>query len=98
MPFNSTTAKEAGKKSSRKGVKLGKPENLTDEARAKAIVLIRFNARTNPNNQWVTGYIKSLRKEGKSYRDITGVLNSEGFKTRKEKSFNPIQVQRLVVR
>jgi len=94
----SKRTKEALAVLKRKGVKLGKPENLTDEARAKAIVSIRYNARTNRNNQRAMGYIKSLRKEGKSYREIADELNSRGFTTSREKSFNPIQVQRLAVR
>lgn len=82
----------------KRGVKLGKPENLTNKARIKAVEAIKANAKLNPNNQRATGYIKALRKEGKSYRDIAEVLNSEGFKTSKEKQFNAIQVQRLAVR
>jgi len=82
----------------RKGVKLGKPENLTDEGRAKAWKANKVKAQVNLNNKRAMVTIKSLRKEGKSYRDIAHVLNSEGFTTSREKLFNPIQVQRLAVR
>ncbi|GEM55963.1 resolvase [Flavobacterium branchiophilum] len=78
-----------------KGVKLGNPENMTAEARAKGLEARKENALQNENNRKATALIISLRQSGKSFAQITRELNGLGFKTRTNKRFQQNQVQIL---
>ena len=68
---------------------------MTDEARKKGMAVRMEKARKNENNQKATAFIKSLRKEGKSFYQIAKELNACGFRTSKGKDFQTVQVQRL---
>lgn len=82
-----------------RGVKLGKPENLTDKSRQKAYQANAEKASKNENNQRATSLICSLRDyENLSYAKIAKRLNESGFKTSKGKVFSAMQVQRLYKR
>jgi len=76
----------------KKGVKLGSPQNLTNEARKKGTQAIILNARENSNNKKATSLIVLLRKDNLSYRKIANKLNDDGFKTRRGKEFSASQV------
>lgn len=82
----------------RRGVELGNPENLTDEAREKAHASISRKARTDQSVRHAFHFIKPLRDRGLSYGKIADQLNSEGYKTRTGKDFHAIQVQRIYKR
>lgn len=78
-----------------KGVKLGKPENLTNKARIKSIEVRKNNALSDENNRKATALIMSMRKEGLSYSKIAQELNKSGFRTRYDKEYSQMQVKRL---
>jgi DNA invertase Pin-like site-specific DNA recombinase len=78
--------------------KLGTPENLTKEARLKGLNVRKENAISNSNSIKSSALIISLRKEGKSFYQITKELNQLGFRTRRNCEFQQIQVQRLFLR
>lgn len=80
------------------GVKLGKPENLSNDAREKGKSKRINNASDNENNRKAGALIVSMVKEGKSLHHITKVLNQLGFKTRRECNFTIMQVKRLYER
>lgn len=77
-----------------RGVKLGNPENLTNEARAKGAQVNQNKAQTFYNQ--VAPYIHLLRRDGLSYRKIASRLNAEGHRTRRNKLWSVAQVQNVV--
>lgn len=79
----------------RKGVKLGTPKNLTEQARINSLQVRRENAYKDENNRKAGALIVSMRGQGKSFYQITKELNKLGFKTRKGKTFQQNQVQIL---
>lgn len=79
----------------KKGIKLGNPNNLTNEARRKGSEKIMQNAITDKRIRHAFHFIKPLREQGLSYQKIANKLNEEGYETRKGKDFNAIQVQRI---
>ena len=82
----------------RRGVQLGNPENLTDDARKKAHASISKKARNDQTVRHAFHFIKPLREQGISYNQIADELNTEGYKTRTGKDFHAIQVQRIYKR
>jgi hypothetical protein len=78
-----------------RGAVLGKPENLTLEARDKGTVARISNARTNENNRKAAAMIRSLREQGATFQAIADQLNQLGFPTRRGCRFFPTQVRRL---
>lgn len=79
----------------KKGVRLGKPENLTENARKKGLEVRKNNAHYNENNSKAGALIVSLQKEGITYSTIAKELNRLNFKTRRGKLFSSTQVIRL---
>ena len=77
------------------GVKLGKPENLTNYSRERSLQVRQQNANTNINNRLATALIVSMRKEDKSYSAIAKELNVSGFKTRRNSKYSGMTVKRL---
>lgn len=55
----------------------------------------KLKAKNNENNKRAKNYALTLRLQGLTLNAICDRLNTEGFKTSKEKQFNPIQVSRL---
>jgi DNA invertase Pin-like site-specific DNA recombinase len=78
-----TRTKNALAEAKKRGVKLGKPENLTPEAIAKGRKAMQENAFNDPVNQKAGHVIVLLRKEGYSFYKIARYLNSNGFRTRR---------------
>lgn len=82
----------------KKGVKLGKPENLIDnfeKAYTNSLVTRQSNALNNENNRKAGLLVVSLRNSGKTWNEITTTLNDNGFKTRRGGVFGITQVVRL---
>lgn len=79
----------------RKGVKLGSPQNLTEEARATSLRVRQQNAIEDENNRKAGALIVSLRNGGKTFYQITKEVNELGFTTRTGKKFQQNQVQIL---
>jgi DNA invertase Pin-like site-specific DNA recombinase len=80
----------------KRGVKLGKPENLTNQAREKGQEIIRLNARNNDQNRQAQAVIVSCRERGMTLRAIAEHLNQLNFKTRYGNSFHPSAIKRLL--
>lgn len=80
----------------KKGVKLGKPENLTNEARMNAVKTNRNKALENPNNIKAASMIRLLKDKGHTLQEIANELNEKGFKTSQGKAFTRTQVSRLI--
>lgn len=80
----------------KKGVKLGNPQNLTDQARQKSIKVRREKALSNPENRKAIAISRLLRNQGKSYRYIASELNRNGFLTSRNNTFYPATVFQLL--
>lgn len=91
----SKRTKDALKVLKRSGKALGSPENLTAEAMKIGLITRQQNALENENNKKATALIVSLKNEGNTFFFIAQELNRLGFKTRRNKEFQQIQVQRL---
>jgi len=81
----------------KRGVKLGSPENLTNEARLKGSMKMIEKSRKNDNNIKARKVIHLLKSNGMTLREIANELNESGFKTSKGFSFKAEQVRRLLV-
>ena len=79
----------------KRGIKLGNPENLTNEARAKGLKVRLDNANNNENNRKASILIINLREKGLSFYKIAKKLNDYGYKTRRGCIFSRTQVKRL---
>ena len=82
----------------KQGVKLGTPENLNDKAIVNGRAVRVQNAINHENNKKAAALIVSFRNEGKSFYEITALLNELGFKTRRGCEFQQTQTQRLYER
>jgi DNA invertase Pin-like site-specific DNA recombinase len=79
----------------KKGVALGNPKNLTNEARAKGVQAIKENAINNDRNRQAQSIISNCKEKGMTYRQIANYLNELNFKTRYGKQFLPATVLQL---
>ena len=80
------------------GHQLGKPENLTDQARERGIEVRQSNARNSKENKQATHVIISEKERGKSFREIVNTLNELGYRTRRGKEFGVSSVHKLYLR
>jgi len=92
----SDRTKSALEQLKKRGVRLGKPENLTLNARKKGALKMKEKSIINPNNIKAKKIIDLLHKNGKSLKEIAAELNESGFKTAKNNNFQPEQVRRLL--
>lgn len=88
-----TKAALAAKKA--QGYRLGKPENLTDEARARSIASRKAGAIDRECNRQAWSVIRDLMGKS-SLRGIARKLNEYGFTTRQGKEFSVVQVICLI--
>ncbi|MFC6593188.1 recombinase family protein [Deinococcus lacus] len=79
-----------------RGLKLGKPENLTLEARRKGAEVTRQRAINDMRT--VAAYAGALRKQGLTLKAIALHLELHGFQTRKGGRWSPTQVKRVLDR
>jgi DNA invertase Pin-like site-specific DNA recombinase len=79
----------------KKGVKLGNPQNLTTQARAKGVERIKDNAMNNDRNRQAQSIICNCKEKGMTYRQIACYLNELNFKTRYGNQFLPATVLQL---
>lgn len=77
----------------KEGKKLGTPANLTNEARAKGVKVIKERTANNENLKRAKAFVSRLTNM--SLQQIANELNQNGFKTSRGKQFTPIQVSRL---
>jgi len=82
-----------------KGVKLGKPENMTTSGRAKGQQANKINARNRTSNKVATEIIMFRVGEKKeSYLSVAKRLNELGLKTVRSKQYTAMTVSRLYKR
>jgi DNA invertase Pin-like site-specific DNA recombinase len=81
-----------------RGVKLGSPQNLTNEARIKGTESIIKKRVENENWKMARMFIEHFQmKNGYiNYTEISKELNISGYKTRQGFTFSPSIVRRLV--
>lgn len=91
----SKRTKEGLAEARKRGVQLGNPDNLTEQAKQKAHRTISENARTDKAVRHAFHFIKPLREAGESYSSIADKLNAEGYRTRTGKQFHASQVSRI---
>lgn len=82
----------------KKGVVLGNPKNLNDNARAKGVATIKENAINNDRNRQAQSVILSCKQRGMSYREIAKYLNDLNFMTRYNNQFLAPTVHQLYSR
>ncbi|MCC5613233.1 recombinase family protein [Nostoc sp. CHAB 5834] len=78
------------------GFVLGKPENLTEQAVEKGRQVRQENARGHEHNRRAAALARSLRQAGERWSHIAKALNEHGFRTRRGKQFQAVQVQRIL--
>lgn len=91
----SVRTKQALAELKKKGMVLGNPKNLNDDARAKGIAAIKENAINNDRNRQAQSVILSCKERGMSYREIAEYLNKLNFKTRYGNQFLASTVHQL---
>ncbi len=91
----SLRTKNALQELKRKGVVLGKPENLKYEDRLKGGQTMKLKASTNKINIQATAMIVQLKNQGLGFERIAQYLNKNGFCTVNGKVFNSTAVMRL---
>lgn len=79
----------------KKGVKLGNPQNLTNDARNKGVQTRKENALNNDRNRQAQSIIANCKEKGMTFRQIAGYLNELNFKTRYGKEFFASTVHQL---
>lgn len=97
----SQRTRQALKAKKARGVRLGKPENLTNNLE-KAIEnskrTIQSKAQDNPNNKRAAAMLKVLVEQDMSMNEMARKLNDEGFVTSQGKKFTAWQVSVLIKR
>ena len=91
----STRTQQVLEKKKKKGVVLGSPKNLTDNAREQGVKTIKENAINNDRNRQAQSVITSCKEKGMSYRQIAEYLNQLNFKTRYGNQFMAPTVHQL---
>lgn len=92
----SKRTKEALTAARARGVKLGKPENLTPAAQAKGATATRAGAMRDYAH--LVPEIMRFRENGMTYAAIATALNAAGHSTRAGSAFQDVTVRRILVR
>lgn len=75
------------------GVKLGNPQNLTEESRQRSIEV--RTAKAKKDNAIVVEVINQMRSEKMSYRKIAAFFNDSGVRTSRGGNFKPATIKVL---
>lgn len=92
----STRTRDALAAAKRRGVKLGKAENLTTEAQAAGAEANAAGARRAYAAE--VNYVRMMHESGKSLGEIAAQLNADGKTTRTGKPYARMTVQRIMRR
>ena len=92
----SDRTKKALAEKKRLGFTLGRPENLTAAAIENGRRVRQQNARADENNVRAAALANSMRSSGQTWTAIAKAMNAYGFRTRRGKEFQVVQVQRVV--
>lgn len=79
-----------------RGVKLGKPENFSDESRELGRSKHIYKSSINSNNKLALAFIRKCKHELRSLAEIAQELNENGFRTARNKKFHKMTVKRLL--
>ena len=84
----------------KQGIKLGNPQNngLTSNSIAKGMNIRKENALSNERNKQAGTLILSMRNNGAKWSEIVSQLNANGFKTRRNCTFDITAIKRLYFR
>lgn len=82
----------------KQGIKLGSPQNLTQEARQKGAEANKRKAKETNSNKIAYSIISGLRKDGHSYQEITNQLNKLGLKTARGKNYQKATIRLISLR
>ena len=93
--FISTRTKAALAELKKRGIKMGNPQNMTDEARAKGREVLKLKAKYNPHNIKAIAYVRSMVAQGLSLNQMVQKLNDANFLTSRGKSFHRTTVARI---
>jgi len=77
---------------------MGATDNFTEEGRLKSQKILREGAQNSQANRHAYHFIRPLREQGVSYERIAEMLNAEGYKTRRGKTFSKMQVFNIMKR
>jgi DNA invertase Pin-like site-specific DNA recombinase len=91
----SSRTKAALQMKKKQGIKLGTPENLTDQGRINGLQVRQTKAEANENNRRAAALIQAKVKEGLTWLAIANTLNQHGFKASRGGKFQAVQVQRI---
>lgn len=96
----STRTKAALQAAKARGVKLGKPENLTDEAKAKGLSVAWESTKRKAREEYayILPTIRQYREMGMTFATIAEQLNQAGERTRRGSEFQSATVQRILKR
>lgn len=97
----STRTKQSLMAKKARGVRLGKPENLTDNlslAIQKSNETNRQKALDNPNNRRAAALLRTLKGQGLTLTQMADTLNAEGFLAPRGGKFKASQVAVLLKR
>jgi len=94
----SERTKKALQEKKKQGFQLGNPDYFSNAGRLKGANTNKINADNNIINKQTFALIKVLKENGKSLRYIATNLNENGFKTVRNKLFNPTTVRNIYLR
>lgn len=85
------------------GFQLGKPENLTEQARLRGLETRQKNAKEHLANRQATELVMMYRKRQTdgtttTFAQIADKLNQLGYRTRRGCAFKPMTVRRLYIK
>jgi DNA invertase Pin-like site-specific DNA recombinase len=93
--INSIRTKLALREKKKQGIKLGSPQNLTQEARQRGADANKAKAQAINTNKIAYSIIKSMRKEGLSYQNIANELNKTGLQTARGSQYQRATVRNI---
>jgi len=94
----SIRTKQALAEKQKQGIKLGNPQNLTNDSRLKSIQVRKEKARTNKANIQAAELSRLYKTNGHTLQQIANKLNEQGYRTSRGKEFKPNTIKRLLER